>query len=342
MDFVTKTIYFFKYILLRPKRLKNLFLVKFSKLIKSPLVRGMPLTLMLEPTNYCNLNCPLCPTGTGLLKRKKENLSFLKFKKIIDELGPEIIHLRLWNWGEPLLNPEFYKMVEYAKKFKIFVNTSTNSFFLTKENAKKIVDSGLDELIVSLDGASEKTYRKYRKAGSFAKVIGAIKTLVEEKEKQETNLPRIKLQFIIMRHNEHEIKKILKIAKDLGVDELFFKTVGVMDINVKEDIKKYLPLNAEYSRYLESGELKMQRNMCDYLWSEATINVDGSVVPCCRDAQNKYVLGNIFKQKFREIWNNKKYIEFRKQVLNNKNKILLCKGCSGTKKELKIAEIKFK
>lgn len=341
MDLYNKLKYFFRYVLLKPRRLKNLILVKTAKMFKSPVVWGMPLTLMLEPTNYCNLKCPLCPTGLGLLNRKKENLSFRNFKKIIDELGLEIIHLRLWNWGEPLLNPEFYRMVKYAKKFNIFVNTSTNSFFLNKENAVKIIDSELDELIISLDGASEETYRKYRKTGSFKKVIEAINLLAKEKEKRNRRFPVIKLQFLIMKHNEHEVSKTIELAKKLKVDELFFKTVGVMNTQVKEDIRKYLPKNPAFSRYLKTGEFKVQR-MCDYLWDETTINVDGSVVPCCRDAQNKYVLGNIFKEKFRDIWNNEKYINFRKKVLKNKNKIPLCIGCSGGKKELKIAEIKFR
>lgn len=346
MDILAKGNYFFKYVLFKPIKLKNLISVKLSKFFKLPRVRGMPLTLMLEPANYCNLKCPLCPTGAGLLKRKKAAMSFNDFKKILDELGPYVIHLRLWNWGEPLLNAELYKMISYAKKYKIFVNTSTNSFFLNESNAKKIVESGLDELIISLDGASEETYSKYRKKSDFSEVIKAMKLLVNEKIKRNSKTPLIKLQFIIMRHNEHEIKKVIQLAKQIGVNEIFFKTVGLMDTDVKEDITKYMPLNPKYSRYnLVQGKIRSKqeiRNFCDYLWDEATINADGSVVPCCKDAHNAYVFGNALKQKFKEIWNNKKYAGFRKQVLKNKNKIVLCNNCPGNKKEFKIGEIKLK
>lgn len=346
MDILTKGKYFFEYVFFNPVKLKNLILVKISKFFRMPRVLGMPLTLMLEPTNYCNLKCPLCPTGAGLLGRKKDSMRFNDFKKIVDELGGNIIHLRLWNWGEPLLNKDLYKMIKYAKKYKIFVNTSTNSFFLNKDNAKKLVESGLDELIISLDGASEETYSKYRKKGSFSRVVDAMKLLIAEKERRKIKTPTIKLQFIIMRHNEHEIKKAKGLAKELGVDILFFKTVGVMDIAVKEDIKKYLPLNPKYSRYLvEQDKIKSKarvRNFCDYLWDETTINVDGSVVPCCRDARNDYIFGNIFKERFGNIWNNKKYVEFRRQVLRDKHKIVLCRDCQGNKKEFKIKEIHFK
>ena len=335
MDFETKLEVIRKYADLR--RIKNFLLTKISKKLKLTKVLGYPLTLMLEPNNFCNLKCPLCPTGQGLIKRKKESLSFEKAKIILDQLGNEIVHLRLWNWGEPLLVKDIFKIIKYAKKYKIFVNTSTNAFFLTKKIAKKIVDSELDELIISLDGASERTYKKYRKKGSFKKVLEAIKEIKQQKKLQKKLYPKIKLQFIIMKHNEHEIEKIIEIAKKIGVDVLFFKSIGIMDVDVKEDVKKYLPTKKEFIR----KSFEKIENKCDYLWEEATINVDGSVVPCCRDPNNKYVFGNIFKQDFKKIWNNQKYKEFRKKLLKNKKSIDICKFCSGTKKELKIKEITF-
>ncbi|MFH0831809.1 MAG: radical SAM protein [archaeon] len=342
MNTAEKASYFLKYAALKPVRLWNLFLIKFSRILRLPVVLGMPLTLMMEPTNFCNLKCPLCPTGAGLLGRKKALLGFVAFKRIFDQFAPYILHLRLWNWGEPLLNPEIYKMIAYAKKHDVFVNTSTNSFFLTKENARKLVESGLDELIISLDGASEETYKKYRKNGHFSKVVEAIKTLVLEKRKLRSKTPKIKVQFIIMRHNEHEIEKAVKLAGEIGADSIFFKTVGMMDVSIYEPLKKYLPKNREFSRYKNRRNPDKARNFCDYLWDETTINVDGSVVPCCRDSHNSYSFGNVLNEPFKKIWNNKKYVEFRKKILKNKKDIDLCRYCQGGKKELKIGEISFK
>lgn len=344
MNLITKSKYFFRYVLFRPARLWNLFLVKISKTFRFPRVLGMPLTAMIEPTNICNLKCPLCPTGAGLLRRRKASMKFRDFKKIFDWFAPYIIHLRLWNWGEPLLNKDLFKMIKHAKKHDVFVNTSTNSFFLNKESAKKIVESGLDEIIISLDGASEETYSKYRKKGNFNRVIEAMKILVSEKKKKGKKFTIIKLQFIVMEHNEHEIKKAVSLAREIGVDEIFFKTVGIMDVSVYEPIEKYLPKNPYFRRYsLQNGKIegKKIRNFCDYLWDETTINVDGSVVPCCRDSHNSYVFGNVFKEPFKKIWNNKRYVEFRKLVLKNKKDIPLCNNCQGSKKELKIMEINF-
>jgi len=346
MDLKRKVNIFFKYVLIRPRRVINLFLIYLSKFLKLPKVLGFPFTAMIEPTNYCNLKCPLCPTGQGLIKRKAENLSFEDFKKIMDNLEDTIFHVRLWNWGEPLLNKDFVKMVKYAKSKKMFVNTSTNSFFLNEKIIKDLIDAKLDQLIVSLDGASEETYKKYRKKGSFSKVIKALKKAKELKEQRRIKYPEIKLQFIVMKHNEHEIKKVIKLAKEIGVDTLFFKTLGVMMPEMKKELKKYLPTNKKFRRYEmydgKLNEIKLAGRVCDYLWEEVTINVDGSFVPCCRDVHGDYVFGNLKKQKLKELWNNKKIIEFRKRVLKNKNSIDMCKYCSGSNKEFFISEINLK
>jgi len=329
--------YFIKYILLHPPRLVNLLKIKLSKQLKLTSVLGFAPTLMIEPTNICNLKCPLCPTGAGLIKRVKGFLNFDNFKKVIDEVYPYIYHLRLWNWGEPLLNKDIFNMISYAKKKNLFVNLSTNSNFLNKDISKKILKSGLDELIISLDGASEGTYKKYRKGGDFHMVIESIKFLIDEKRKLKYKSPYIKLQFIIMKSNEHEIEKIKNLSQKMGVDESVFKTVGVMDYFSKEDIKKYLPTNKKYSRYLiknDQIESKQKiKNWCDFLWDEIIINWDGSVVPCCFDMNNMFVFGNAFKDKMKDIWNNEKYIVFREKILTNKKAIKLCKDCPGTNKE---------
>jgi radical SAM protein with 4Fe4S-binding SPASM domain len=228
-------------------------------------------------------------------------------------------------------------MISYAKKKKIFVNLSTNSNFLTKEMAGKLINSELDELIISLDGASEETYKQYRKNGNFNKIINSIQFLIREKKRLDKKFPYIKLQFIIMKHNEHELNKIKVLAKKIGVDELVFKTVGIMNYFSKEDIKKYLPTNKKYSRYevqKENVRLKVKvKNWCDFIWEEIVINWEGSVVPCCFDMNNNFVFGNAFKNSIKEIWNNPKYTNFRKKILSNKKEINLCKDCPGTNKE---------
>jgi len=337
MKLKRKINYFLKYIFFHPHRIVNLIKINISRSLKLPKIIGLPHTVMIEPTNTCNLKCPLCPTGAGLIKRAKGFLKFEDFKKVVDETYKSVFHIRLWNWGEPLLNKEIFRMIAYAKRKKIFVNLSTNSSFLDQTISEKIVNSGLDELIVSLDGASEKAYTAYRKGGDFNKVINSIKFLTRERKRLNKKTPFIKLQFIIMKSNENEISKMKSLAKTLGVDELSFKTVGIMDYFSKEDIKKYIPSQKKYSRYaVDSNKVLSKRgvkNWCDFIWDEMVINWDGSVVPCCFDMNNRYPFGNVFNQSVKEVWNSNKYVQFRKQILSSKKQIPLCKYCPGTNKQ---------
>jgi radical SAM protein with 4Fe4S-binding SPASM domain len=335
-----------KYILPRPWRAFNLLLLRFSKYFRLTKVFGKPITAMIEPTNYCNLKCPLCPTGQGLIERPKEAMKFEDFKRILDNIGGSIIHLRLWNWGEPLIDKDLPKMIRYAKSKRIFVNTSTNSFFLEDEKVmKNLINSGLDQLIVSLDGASKETYNQYRKNGDFDKVVRVLKMAAQMKKDLGTKYPEIKLQFIVMKHNEHEINKMIALAKEVKADTLFLKTVGVMDPRLRKQIKKYMPSNPKFRRYVDMGDdlkpVPLAGKVCDYLWEEITVNVDGSVVPCCRDAHGKYVFGNLKTQKLGEIWNGSRMVNFRKKVLSGKSEIDICRLCSGSNKDFHIAEIKL-
>jgi radical SAM protein with 4Fe4S-binding SPASM domain len=180
----------------------------------------------------------------------------------------------------------------------------------------------------------------YRKHGNFKRVINAIKLLIEEKKKRGLSVPLVNLQFIVMRHNEHELPLIRQLASELGVDELSIKAVSIMDVFANEDIKKYLPTDLRYAKYtMDKEKVKTKlavRNMCDFLWEETTINWDGSVVPCCNDAHAQHIFGNILHEDFDRIWNNQKYVAFRKQVLTNKGVIPLCKNCTGSNKAEKV------
>jgi len=317
------------------KKLYNLAKSYFYYLIKNPKPNSYPSILMMEPTNFCNLHCPLCPTGNGSLKRAKGYMPFSSFEKVIDEIGDYLINLTLWNFGEPMLNKDIFNMINCAKKKKIFIRMSTNGHFLTQENNKALITSRLDDLIISLDGASQETLSKYRVGANFDTIIKGIAALVEEKRKQKSKYPFIEIQFILMKHNEHEIDKIKKIAKNIGVDKLTLKTVSLEIENTKEErekMKNYLPTKEKYSRYKDDDKLKAKRvgNNCIRLWLSSVVNWNGEVVPCCYDAEGNFAFGNAFKKPFKEIWMGDKYTNFRKAVSTNKKNIKMCSNCPGT------------
>src|SRR4030042_5306919 len=153
------------------KRFINSTLNFISKSVKSPYVFGLPESIFIEPTNTCNLKCPLWPTGSGKMKRKKGFLSYENFKKIIDEIGDYIYYLTLTNYGEPFLNKNILKIISYAKNKKIVISALTNAQLIDKFYAAGIVDERLDNIIISMDGSCQTSYEKYRVGGKLCKVI---------------------------------------------------------------------------------------------------------------------------------------------------------------------------
>lgn len=316
------------------KKIANLTTGYYAMLRKNLRPKNYPSVLMIEPTNLCNLQCPLCPLGRGLMKRKKGMMKFEAYKEIIDRLGDYLFNLTLFNFGESFINPEIYDMIEYAKKKGIFVRVSTNGhFFNNKEQVRRMVKARMDNLIIALDGASQETLSKYRRNCSFESLKKGIKNVVEVKKEEKSDLPYIEIQFIIMKHNEHEIPKMKMLAKELGVNKLTLKTVMVEEVDFisEEEKKQYLPENKKYSRYDDKIRVKGGvKNYCIRLWISSVIDWDGTVVPCCYDPYERFKMGNVFEEDFIEIWRNKKYQDFRKTILANKKSIKMCENCPGT------------
>lgn len=330
---------------LTPRRMVNYLRVYSSMKLKQPKVWGRPLSLFIEPTNVCNLRCPLCPTGNNSTTKAKGMMALEDYKRIIDELGPTAFSVTLWNYGEPFINPQMIEMIKYAKTKGLKVITSTNGFaFRKEENIQAILDSGLDELILALDGATKETYAKYRINGDFELNIEGIKKLCKEKKRLHKYFPYTSVQFIIMKHNEHEVEAIQKLARELCVDELILKTVYLFNNPVLS--KKFLPTDKKYSRYLTEEGVVCKTSVrpgCDGLWLGLNINYDGTVVPCCFDTHEKFKFGNVLKVKNfdEEIWNSKGYIGFRRRVWENKGAVEMCRNCPTNVESQDYARVTF-
>ncbi len=310
----------------------------FHYLLKKPIISGVPSLLMIEPTNLCNLHCPLCPTGNGSIDAPRGSMKPGDFKKIIDELGNRILYLTMYNYGEPFLNRELLTMIEYAKQQRIFIRISTNGhFFENPAERRRLVASGLDHLIIALDGATPETFRTYRRGGNFERVIGNIGKIVEEKRAQRSKTPYVELLFVVMKHNAHEIPTIKSIGEEIGVDRVKLKTIHLKSYteDSAEIAETYLPEDLNLTRYKQAdGKLVAEHSAghtCKWLWLGSVINWDGSVVPCCYDPNRTLSPGNVFEVgSFREIWNNTQYISLRNTIRMNKNTLELCRFCPGT------------
>jgi len=296
--------------------------------------RGMPIALSFEPTTSCNLRCPECPSGLRSFTRPTGMLDPGFFKRIIDEIHEDLFYLVFYFQGEPYLNPSFLELVQYACSKKIYTATSTNAHYLNDSNAKKTVESGLDRLIISIDGTTQETYEQYRIGGDLKKVIEGARNIVKWKKELKSSTPHVIFQFLVVKPNEHQLNDIKMLAEEIGVDEVAFKTAQVYEYENGNDL---IPTIERYSRYRESGngkwELKNKLlNHCWKLWHSCVVTWDGRVVPCCFDKDAEYQMGNLQKESFKNIWNSETYGNFRASVLRSRSEIEMCKNCTeGTK-----------
>ncbi len=322
LSFIKKSFKFFRLL----NSIKVYISYFLSLFIRKAIFWGFPPVVMIEPTNICNLKCPLCPSGNGTLKRQKGYMDFSLFKKIIDEIKERASMVVLWNQGEPFLHKDFPEMIKYASDNGLFTLTSSNLNIMPDE--EDLINSGLDSMIVSLDGTTQKTYNKYRINGELSKVIENTKKIVQAKKKLKKNNPLIRWQFLVMKHNEHEIEEIKRLAKELEVDNLELKTVQIYS---KDDIKNFLPQNPKYRRYKiknDDFELKFGiKNRCRRIWTNAVINWDGEVAICCFDKDVEHKIGNINNSTLSDIWKNKKIQKIRDQILKDRKSIPICWNC---------------
>lgn len=291
---------------------------------------GRPISVSIEPTTACNLGCPECPSGLKMFSRKTGHVNVVDFQQWINSMAHHLIHVNLYFQGEPFIHPDFLRLVEYAHQRRIFTSTSTNGHFISESVAKEIVESGLDQLIISIDGASQEVYEMYRIHGKLDKVLEGTRQLVEQKARLRSHTPHIVFQFLVVAPNEHQIPDILKLANELGVDEVRLKTAQVYDYVNGNPL---LPKDERYSRYVlkEDGTYRVKNaldNQCWRMWSGCVITWDGRVVPCCFDKDATHALGSLRTSAFSEIWNGQAYQEFRKNLLESRAGIDICANCS--------------
>jgi radical SAM protein with 4Fe4S-binding SPASM domain len=304
---------------------------QLSKLLKKPVQWGYPISISFEPTTSCNLRCPECPSGLRAFTRPTGMLKKDFFRQTIDEIHKELLYLIFYFQGEPFLNPDFLQMVKYAHDKGIYTATSTNAHYLTDEKAKRTVESGLDRLIISIDGTTQDVYKQYRVGGNLEKVLQGARNIVKWKKELNSKTPFVFFQFLVVKPNEHQIEDIKKLAKEIGVDQVRFKTAQVYDY--ENDPHNLIPTINKYSRYRkdENGVMKSKSGMKNHCWKLQHANVitwDGMVVPCCFDKDAMHRLGNLQTQSFKEIWHNNNYKQFRSELMKSRKNIDICANCS--------------
>ncbi len=300
-----------------------------SIVFKKHFLWGYPPNLAIEPSSLCNLSCPECPAGTNNLSGVKGFMDIGLFNKILDETGLYLTFLTLYFQGEPFLNNRLFDMIKRAVGRNIYTATSTNGHFLTTENVRGIIESGLDRLIISIDGTTQEVYEKYRVGGDLKTVISGIEKVVKWKKKLHSSKPFVIISFLALRTNEHQIKNIKELGKKLGVDKVVIKTAQVKDMSCRNDL---VPAGEKLTRYkFVDGHYELRKkltNRCRRVWSSPVMTFDGHTVPCCFDKNAEHSMGEITTSNFMNIWFGNCFRDFRKRILNGRETINICCNCT--------------
>lgn len=305
----------------------SFYLSRWTKRVK---VWGKPFSISFEPTTACNLACPECPSGQKIFTRPTGKLDPQLFQKSIDTIHRELLYLIFYFQGEPYLNPNFLEMVSYAVSKKIYTITSTNAHFLDDEMARRTVESGLDRLIISLDGTTQEVYEAYRQQGDIKKVLEGARNIFKWKKKLKSHKPYTLFQFLVVKPNEHQIEEVKELAKEVGVDGVLFKSAQIYDFENGSDL---IPSVSKYARYRQREDGKWEiknelNNYCWKMWHSNVITWDGKVVPCCFDKDAKYIMGELSESPFYEIWDSPEYRQFRTRLSVSRKNIDICTNCT--------------
>ncbi|HLL76718.1 MAG TPA: radical SAM protein [Pyrinomonadaceae bacterium] len=296
----------------------NILKLRLNMALKREVVLNYPVEAYLEPTSFCNLRCPACPTGLRLGERPSVSIDENLFKAAIDEIGDYVFLLWMYNWGEPLLHKQTPELIRYAKTKDLKVVLSSNlSIKLSDDYIERLVRSGLDTLIVGLDGVTEETYKKYRVNGQLDLVRDNMRRLQDAKARLGSATPHVLWQFLVFRHNEHEIDQVLTDYKQWGADSI---KISPAEMPVEPHNQGFEPSTLpQYNMYHNDNafmkEIENQMSSgraCSWLYGTFVMNPNGKVSPCCGVSaeQNDFgeyrAGGDFFK-----VWNNSKFRQAR-------------------------------
>lgn len=282
-----------------------------SYVLRRPIVPGGPLTLAIESTAKCNLFCPMCPREN--LYFPPRDMEFSLFKKIIDEGKAYLEFAVPYGVGEPLLNPEIYKMLAYCRQVGVPTGLSTNATVLTESAGRKLIESGLDYVIFAFDGATRETFESYRKGADFEKVRNNILGFLKIKKELRSKIFCI-IQMVALKENRKEIPELVRMWRVEGIDEIRIKKDEVHNEGsaIPGDDRSRPPM----------------RHPCYLLWrGPMYIHYDGTVFPCCYIYPDQPV-GNVNRSTLAQIWNSDKMLRLREaHIAGDLSNYRACRNC---------------
>jgi len=294
---------------------------------------AMPMSLSIEPTTSCNLRCPECPSGLRSFTRPTGMAELEMVENVLVELKDWLVYVNLYFQGEPYLHTGLDDMVRACKRASVYTSTSTNAHFLNPEKASSLVSSGIDRLIISIDGLTQESYSAYRVGGSLEKVLEGTENVIKAKRKLKSRTPFVVWQFLVVKPNEHEVEDVKNLARKYGVDEVVIKTAQIDSPHDDHPLLTVDPSLRRYDKNVKSGRWQLRnpmKNECWRMWQGCVITWDGKIVPCCFDKDATHEMGDV--KEIERVWSGEKYSNFRGGIFANRKSIEMCRNCSeGTK-----------
>jgi MoaA/NifB/PqqE/SkfB family radical SAM enzyme len=313
---------------LNPTRIINYIAILisywFSLISRQPHVWAGPFSVSIETSAICNLRCPECATGVGKTSRREKlaDGQFISDKLLLHKNSA--FYCNLYFQGEPFLHPQIFGIIREAVKYKYYSVISTNGHFLSEKHCNAITASGLNRLIVSLDGTDSESYSLYRKGGDFEKVIAGINRLCTLKRELKTNQPFVVVQFLVNKTNEHQVHEAVSLVKKLGADVLEYKS---MQIYSEKGMDQFKPEGDKFNRYKQAAAKAKKGKDCFRLWSHLVYTSDGVVVPCCFDKIPSHPI-TISDETSINAWKSKEFMNFRRRVLREEDVPAICQNCN--------------
>ena len=293
---------------------------------------SMPLHMQFELTNYCNLRCPVCPTGIKALKRKPQAMDVALFENLIDAVGPYLLTASLWAWGEPLLHPQLQKILKAARKHKIVTLLSTNGQNLNDDSVlEALTNEPPIYLIVAIDGLTDETNTQYRVGAKLEPILTGVKRITDIKKKKGLQLPILHMRFIVMKHNQHEVPRMIHFARSNHFDLLTVRTLSIIDDNsIDRTHQGLVPDKAEFQAYayLKGERIERDDFICQEPFWFPTVFADGTLVACEQDFNAQQSIGVVSDNiSFNDLWFSKHATLIRKKIRDNRQYVSFCRNC---------------
>jgi MoaA/NifB/PqqE/SkfB family radical SAM enzyme len=276
-----------------PAKVKNFIQAQRDKLDRATECKSLPWIINLDTFSGCNLKCPFCPTGTDQMGRPKRHLPIDHAKRVIDSVKEHAMEIRLYNWGEPFLNPDIFEIIRYARDAGLFTVISSNLSVKVKDLARLVVASGLDRLTASIDGVSQHALETYRRRADAQLCFDNIKAITDERASQGAKVPSVELRFLVFRHNEHELEQLEAKRREVGADVFEPRRAFIFHDSFVPEHADFQPLTQVF------------QGACDFLYSELTVEATGAISPCCTNTSSRWDVGTIadLDGGLRAFWN---------------------------------------